>query len=776
MRPAPSLNQVAMAILTALIVTHSPALVLAVVPGVYTAPASAAAPGSGGGSDSSPRDVAPAGSLVLVATDRVTGEPVPWANLISLDGARGYLADEHGTFRLSLPAGPARFRVAHVSYDHSEMLSLEIPSGDTLRLAVQLSPRAHEAPTVKVHVDRHGPTPARIQGMRTVTMEETNALPNPTDDVFRMVRLLPGVSAGDVGSRFHLRGGGVDQMLVRLDGMELREFFHGRDFGGITSVVPAAAIQEMDVYAAGFPAEFGGRLSGAVKLDLKSRGEDGLHGRFSADATSARMLTEWHGESASMFVSGREGYLHRVLDALQDEATVQPAYRDLLVHAVHRPDATRSISFNYLRTEDHALYRDRVATHFVNADYEDDYLWTSFRLLASRRLAVSGTLHGARNVDSREFDVNGASHLRRQSTGARLQSDWSLPGSHVLGIGGQVEREWGEFGFRSPGSTTVIARGQVSELGDEGRSDEFDRVLGGAWIQDEWRATSRLTLHVGARYSWDNGTNESLWAPRGSAVYQIGGSTTVRGYWGAYDQAPKLVPQTEFDEQLFSDRIQKAEHRGLGVEQSVLGVRLGVDAYEKVFHRLDGIVSRFQDDVEERHVITHGLSRGVEVSAQRDGRWSNWWVAYSLGHSEWTGSQRTFTRDFDQLHTVTVSNTLNLTQGWDLGLSYAFHTGTPYTEQSWQREGVSDWTLTEGSPNGARLPAYHRMDVRLRRNFSWDSWRMSLYAEALNVTNHPNVLWYGWRIYDDNGPLSEAERVTRKGIPGVPSVGLEIRF
>ncbi|HMB71718.1 MAG TPA: TonB-dependent receptor, partial [bacterium] len=247
-------------------------------------------------------------------------------------------------------------------------------------------------------------------------------------------------------------------------------------------------------------------------------------------------------------------------------------------------------------------------------------------------------------------------------------------------------------------------------------------------------------------------------------------------YWGLYDQPARVVPEPTGDEPLLTGRVQKAEHRGAGVEQSVLGFRLGLDAYEKRFHRLDGVVSRFVEDVEERHLITHGASRGVEASLQRTGGWSNWWLAYTLGRSRWTGDGRTFTRDFDQLHSVTVSNTLQLTPGWDLGLSYAFHTGTPYTEQSWQREGVSDWSLTEGSPNGARLPDYHRLDVRVRRHFRWDRCQLSVYAEALNVTNHPNVLWYGWRLYDDNGPLSEAQRVTRTGIPGIPSLGLEVRF
>jgi hypothetical protein len=64
----------------------------------------------------------------------------------------------------------------------------------------------------------------------------------------------------------------------------------------------------------------------------------------------------------------------------------------------------------------------------------------------------------------------------------------------------------------------------------------------------------------------------------------------------------------------------------------------------------------------------------------------------------------------------------------------------------------------------------------VRRHFQFDGWQLSVYAEALNLTNHPNVLWYAWRKYGDEGPLSDPERVTRTGVPGIPSVGMEVRF
>ena len=53
--------------------------------------------------------------------------------------------------------------------------------------------------------------------------------------------------------------------------------------------------------------------------------------------------------------------------------------------------------------------------------------------------------------------------------------------------------------------------------------------------------------------------------------------------------------------------------------------------------------------------------------------------------------------------------------------------------------------------------------------------RVRRYAEGLNLTNHDNVLFYAWSFREQEDGLAP-ERITRTGVPGVPSVGLEIRF
>ena len=148
-----------------------------------------------GASLAAPATTVPTGTLRLTILDRDTGEPVPWANLVSLDGHTGYLADANGVFRLRLPAGPGRYRVHHVSYEESEEILLDVPAGSTLERTVYLVPRARAVPKVEVRAKRDESPASEVQGMQTLSIQRTSALPNPTDDVFRTVRMLPGVAA-----------------------------------------------------------------------------------------------------------------------------------------------------------------------------------------------------------------------------------------------------------------------------------------------------------------------------------------------------------------------------------------------------------------------------------------------------------------------------------------------------------------------------------------------------------------------------------------------------
>lgn len=75
--------------------------------------------------------------------------------------------------------------------------------------------------------------------------------PHLSDDVYRALTTLPGVSGDDVSASFNLRGGQYREIAVSLDGMELYEPFHIKDFSGVFSVIDSEIIGGLELVSSG---------------------------------------------------------------------------------------------------------------------------------------------------------------------------------------------------------------------------------------------------------------------------------------------------------------------------------------------------------------------------------------------------------------------------------------------------------------------------------------------------------------------------------------------
>ncbi|MGQ0723239.1 MAG: TonB-dependent receptor [Candidatus Eiseniibacteriota bacterium] len=718
----------------------------------------------------------PGGTLELSVVDAGTGRGIPFATVLGAPPAAALATSGDGVLRLDgVTPGSWTVRATHVAYEESAPLRVELRSGETTRVTILLHSRLYEVAPVEVTAERDLERERIGEARRTLLAEEGRPLPNPADDAFRMVRVLPGVTADEAGAEFHVRGGDTDETLVRVDGVELRQLFHGRDYGGITGVVPFAAVEQLDVYPGGFPARFGDKLSGVIDVRLRDGGRPGTHGTVGVDAVSSRAFVERHDERASWMASVREGYLDRVLRALRDDLSVESAYRDLLLRGVLRGDSGRRLSVNYLRSEDHVFYDEGIEQHTVNSDYVDHYAWATAGAAAAG-VHLDGTLHWARSIQARDVMIGDRDDQDVERVGARLEAAVDPGGGHLLTVGGSAERETGSFRYHADEVVVVSATGEARTLTDHTESGRFDRVRSSLFVQDAWRIMPSVEASAGLRATRATGAGKMTVDPRASAAWQLGRGFALHGAWGVYGQAPKTEIDLEEEVQVRSARHNRAVHRVVGVERTAGALRVGVDGWDKSFTALDGVVTRTMGAVVERHVVREGRAHGVEAFVHRKTASENWWFSYTLGRSEWGTDGVTFSRDFDRLHAFSLTNTFAFSPGWDLGMAYSFHSGTPYTEQSWSRDGLSrQWVLEEGSPNGERLPAYHRIDVRVRRHFRFNGWEMTAYAEGLNLTNHENVLWYAWRFADRDGDRVP-ERITRTGIPGIPSVGVEVRF
>lgn len=103
-----------------------------------------------------------------------------------------------------------------------------------------------------------------------LTRDEVRRLPHLMDDAIRVLNGLPGVAGGDISAQLNVRGGRRDEVLVLIDGAEIRDPFHIREASGAISLVDTNLVQEMRLVSGGATADLGHHMSGV--LDISTAG------------------------------------------------------------------------------------------------------------------------------------------------------------------------------------------------------------------------------------------------------------------------------------------------------------------------------------------------------------------------------------------------------------------------------------------------------------------------------------------------------------------------
>jgi hypothetical protein len=199
-----------------------------------------------------------------------------------------------------------------------------------------------------------------------------------------------------------------------------------------------------------------------------------------------------------------------------------------------------------------------------------------------------------------------------------------------------------------------------------------------------------------------------------------------------------------------------------------------------------------------------GRSYGLDLMARRSAGATTGWVAVSLlratrtfpdpasvARPEDEPRRVTFAPIWDRRADIDLVLQHTLRGGIETGLRWNYGSGTPYTRPVAQIVGfqtdiarggyrlprpVGDdpsvpLYVVLGDRNADRLPAYHRMDVTVRRSYRRGWGEFTPYLQVLNAYNRRNVLFYFFN-YDRTPP-------TRSGIsmfPVLPSIGVEARF
>jgi hypothetical protein len=274
-----------------------------------------------------------------------------------------------------------------------------------------------------------------------------------------------------------------------------------------------------------------------------------------------------------------------------------------------------------------------------------------------------------------------------------------------------------------------------------------DRLAIEPWVMAERRL---------GRFTWKGGVGATAQLP--DAVFVIPGPEPIvpeRGWNGDVGVAFQMTETSK----LLATVFDREESDGLRLTDEdrldpITGERLLRSAFPEYAQRLDT------------------TSRGMEfVAARRSPIGLSGWIAYMWAHTRSidrvTGER--FDADFDQRHTLNAVWTQRLSYRTTVGAKLRLGTNMPIVGYF---EGEPDALRLSATRNGVRLPFYARVDVRATRTFTFETRRVTLFVEVMNVLARDNYGQADGAIRGDLAAVGYLERL----IPLVPSAGLLLEF
>ncbi len=202
------------------------------------------------------------GKLAGTVTDAETGEPLPGANIILVNTSMGAAANDEGQYTiLNISPGVYNVRASFIGYATVTIQNLRINAELTTRQNFELQATGIAGEEVTVVAERPLIQRTATNARRIIDAEEVNSM--PVRGVQNVALLQPGIVEQD--GNIHIRGSREDEVGYYVEGATVRSFVTGER----TSEVIPEALEEMQIQAGGYTAEYGEANAGIVSMVLR---------------------------------------------------------------------------------------------------------------------------------------------------------------------------------------------------------------------------------------------------------------------------------------------------------------------------------------------------------------------------------------------------------------------------------------------------------------------------------------------------------------------------
>lgn len=766
------------------------------------------------------RQVSPGAQVTLSGTVLNATNDTRMPGVIVLVNDKPFAStDPSGQYSLKLPAGDhvIGFRTGNFV---EKVVDLSIYKDGAINVSLEETPTVLE----EIVISDQAIVNSRI-GQSTLRVRDIKRAPAFLGevDLIKQLQTQAGVtSVGEVSGGFNVRGGGVDQNLILYDGTPVFNTSHAV---GFFTAFNSDAIDKVNFYRGGIPAEFGGRVSSTLNLTSREGPYDKWGGSAGIGIISSHLNIGGpiKKDTTSVFVSARTSYSNWMLKTIQSNYSnlnnASVSFYDGSMKLTHKFNADTKLSFSgYVSHDNFSLANDTI--------YSWDNLALSMRLdkTLNSRLSSSITLSmGQYGYLIKEEDRGNAFDLGYKITYPSLNIDFNRSGSHEFSFGLHSTYYNFEPGHLKPTTPESVTR-EIKM--DTEKSIETALYFSDAfYLKPDLFAEAGIRLSIfnrigpgkvyhyapGAELNERNVTDSTMYSggkimqtyagaePRLSLRYILNTNSSVKFAYNRLNQYLHMITNTaavnpvdiwQASNTYFKPQIGDQISLGYYRNDKENIVEMFIEGYYKhvknVLDFKDGSSLILNNKLETALLRGIGRSFGVELSATKIKGRLQGAVNYTFSRSfrqvkgnsplEQINDGKVYPSNYDQPHVVNMNWRYGISRRHYFSGNFTYHTGRPLSlpTSAYNSEGVilADFS----NRNQFRIPSYHRLDLAFivegshkRRKLFDGTWVVSFY----NVYSRKNVYSVFFQP-TDKGEL-KAYKLSVIGTI-IPSISYSVKF
>lgn len=752
--------------------------------------------------------------------DAQSGETVIGATVYTADKSAGTSTNGFGFYSLKIPRRTSVEIIASCVGYADTKATLDCSKGNvTHDFDLPTDRQMLEGATVFSRTKKEALTLPQM-GMQQVDVALVKKLPAlmGETDIIRVIQMMPGVQSPSEGSTgFSVRGGGVDQNLVLMDGAPVYNSGH---FMGFLSMFNGDVVKNVRLYKGDFPSQFGGKTASVLDVTTIDGNNRKFGGSMSVGLLTSKIALEGPivPGKLSFSVAARRSYLDLFFPFIKDlpEGTGL-AFYDINAKLSWIINDNNRLSVGAFSSDDRLSFGlEELGVHAMDFDDRNNTQSLRWSHVFSPSFTSVLTFYNSIYGGSVKCDMDDCPFKWRKDlneTGIRNNYVWHAGQNNTLSFGWETA-----YYFLNPSECHPVGESVVVDV-----VSPSSRAISPALYVENEQKLGRLNLRYGLRLSsfskigkgeqlyYDPETFErtdslhfgpgkaikTYWGldPRLSISYQTGENTSLKA---AYSRSHQYIEQASISSAggvmdtwfCASPNIkpQISDQVSLGVNHNILDEAVELSA--ETFYKYNRNTIDLKDnpglviiESDPEGMLRSGTSTayGVELMAKYEFAKVSGWLSYT-----WTKSMFDiptinggvpYRSPLNHEHAVNFVSTWDISRRVSASATWLYYSGAPTTFPVGKFKFGSTYVPIYSSRNEDSMPDYHRADLSLtlrsRRRVEEKPWSGEWCFSVYNLYARHNA-WtvsYGYNPTEDRMDSYKVYLFTI-----LPSVSFNLKF